>query len=233
MTTTTGRHLWVLGGSPGSIGFAVWTRLTVDAPHRWDSVNRWGIEDFDASDQREMQEAMEGGRPTDVVFSVGINRLEWSGRVLLHDFRTVMETNVYSFLNLLRSLENTGDTPVNIVAITSDAAWRPMRTSAVYCASKAALEMTVRVASREYAPKGWRINGVAPGKVAGTPMTNYVDWAIPQIRGWSPEFAEEYERNSSPLGRAVTKGEVAEVVASVLYGPDAQTGEIIAVNGGR
>jgi hypothetical protein len=35
------------------------------------------------------------------------------------------------------------------------------------------------------------------------------------------------------LGRKVTKEEVAQVIEQVLFGPAAQTGEIIAVNGGR
>jgi NAD(P)-dependent dehydrogenase (short-subunit alcohol dehydrogenase family) len=108
-----------------------------------------------------------------------------------------------------------------------------MRTSAVYCASKAALEMAVRVASREYAPKGWRINAVAPGKVADTPMTGYVDDRVLTLRGWSAEFAEKYELASTPLGRKITKAEVAGVIEQVLFGPAAQTGEIVAVNGGR
>jgi NAD(P)-dependent dehydrogenase (short-subunit alcohol dehydrogenase family) len=108
-----------------------------------------------------------------------------------------------------------------------------MRTSAIYCASKAALEMAVRVASRELAPLGWRVNAVAPGKVADTPMTSYVDQRVMEIRGWTEEQASEYERQSSPLGRMVTKEEVADVILNVLNGPQAQTGEIIAVNGGR
>ena len=108
-----------------------------------------------------------------------------------------------------------------------------MRTSAIYCASKAALEMAVRVASREYAPAGWRINAVAPGKVEHTPMTDYVDHRVMELRGWTMEEADDYELASTPLGRKVTKEEVAQVIEQVLFGPKAQTGEIVAVNGGR
>ena len=56
---------------------------------------------------------------------------------------------------------------------------------------------------------------------------------VQELRGWSVEAAEAYELQSTPLGRKVTKEEVASVIAHVMFGPKAQTGEIIAVNGGR
>jgi NAD(P)-dependent dehydrogenase (short-subunit alcohol dehydrogenase family) len=226
------RRLWVLGGHTG-IGAATRERLWSAEPSIFEEVKVYGYEDFDIRLRTPLRRALEEGRPTDVVFSVGTNRLDWIADVGLSDFSRVMETNVYGFLNLVKLLDETGADPVNIVAVTSDAAWRPMRTSAIYCASKAALEMAVRVASREYAPRGWRINAVAPGKVEDTPMTEYVDERVLELRGWTKEFAEEYERQSTPLGRKVTKAEVAEVIQQVLLGPKAQTGEIIAVNGGR
>jgi hypothetical protein len=64
-------------------------------------------------------------------------------------------------------------------------------------------------------------------------MTYYVDDTVLKLRGWTVEAAEEYELRSTPLGRKVTKEEVAHVIEQVLFGPAAQTGEIIAVNGGR
>ncbi len=224
------RRLWVLGGDSG-IGEAVWDLVSEE--DGWRMSARFGYLDFDARNERELYERIRSDLPTDVVFSVGVNRLDWMRNVRLSDFRTIMDTNVWSFVNLISCLDRAGVESANIVAITSDAAWRPMRTSSVYCASKAALEMAVRVASREYASKGWRINGVAPGKVEDTPMTEYVDRRVLELRGWSEEQAEAYEISSNPMGRKVHKTEVAEVVRSVLLGPPAMTGEIIAVNGGR
>lgn len=226
-----GRRLWVLGGTSG-IGETVYQRIWQRPAFEY--AHKYGIEDFNATYKAPIRKLLdEGNRPTDVVFSVGINRLDWINKIKLEDFLEVYKTNVYSFLSLIRVLDEEGAGPVNIVAVTSDAAWRPMRTSAIYCGSKAALEMTVRVASREYAPKGWRINAVAPGKVEDTDMTRYVDRRVLQLREWSPESAENYERQSSPIGRKVTRDEVAEVIEAVLMGPAAQTGEIVAVNGGR
>ena len=226
------RNLWVLGGTSG-IGEAAFVRLWAQLPSVFDEGTAYGYEDFNVIYRTPIRAELKHFKPTDIVYSVGINKLDWIKEIRVSDFNEVMMTNVYGLLNLIQVLDEEGCGPVNIVAVSSDAAWRPMRTSAVYCASKAALEMAIRVASREYAPKGWRINGVAPGKVEDTPMTEYVDARVLELRGWTPEFAEQYEVASTPLGRKVTKEEVAAVIEAVLLGPAAQTGEIIAVNGGR
>ena len=224
------RDLLVLGGTSG-IGKAAYDRLMATA--EFTGGEAYGVEDFDVVQRISFRSVIAELKPHDIVYSVGVNKLDWIKDVSPRDFSQIMSANVYGFLNMVRLLDEADYGPVNIVAVTSDAAWRPMRTSAIYCASKAALEMAVRVASREYAPKGWRINAVAPGKVEDTPMTEYVDARVLDLRGWSVEAAEAYEVASTPLGRKVTKDEVAQVIEQVLFGPAAQTGEIIAVNGGR
>lgn len=226
------RNLWVLGGTSG-IGKAAFEGILNRHPKTFSDARAFGYEDFNIIYRTPIRKAVTECPPTDVIYSVGINRLDWIKDIRFFDFTEVMQANVYGLLNLIQVLQIEEIGPVNIVAVTSDAAWRPMRTSAVYCASKAAMEMAIRVASRELAPEGWRINGVAPGKVEDTPMTEYVDRVVPTLRGWTEEFAEEYERNSCPLGRKVTKSEVVGVIESVLFGPAAMTGEIVAVNGGR
>lgn len=225
------RRLLVLGGTSG-IGEA-FAKRAAELPSPWDSIDVIGKEKFDVNWEAAMVELITGVAPTDVVYSVGINKLDWIRDISWVDFQYVMSVNVWGFLHLIRALDRVGPKPCNVVVVTSDAAWRPMRTSAIYCASKAALEMAVRVASREYAPAGWRINAVAPGKVEHTPMTDYVDHRVMELRGWTMEEADDYELASTPLGRKVTKEEVAQVIEQVLFGPKAQTGEIVAVNGGR
>lgn len=225
------RSLLVLGASDGNIGEAVANRLAHTM--RFHTVTPLDAESIDVTREEDMQRIVHETGATDAVYCVGINKLDWIHGIDPIDFMTVMETNVWGFANLIKSLDLQGGKPCNVVAVTSDAAYRPMRTSLAYCASKAALDMAIRVASREYAHLGWRINGVAPGKVEDTPMTRYVDEAVLKLRGWTVEAAERYEVGSTPLGRKVTKEEVAHVIEQVLFGPAAQTGEIIAVNGGR
>lgn len=169
-----------------------------------------------------------------VVYSAGVNYLDWIGDISLTEMIEIYRVNVLGFINLLNMLKMVHpETPVNVVAIASDAATRPLRTSIAYCSSKAALTMAIRCAARELAPMGWRVNGVAPGVTEGTPMTEYLDRRIPELRGWSTAAAHDYEQGQCPMGRRATVQEVARVVLDVLNGPEYLNGEIVTINGGR
>jgi len=219
----------VFGGRSG-IGAACVDRL------RMVGVNATGLDkvDADVRVRRPVWEVINDVKPQYVVYSAGVTALDWLGDATYMDFKRIMDINVYGFINVLQGLLDLGTGEHrSIVAITSDAAWRPMRTSLNYCASKAALEMAVRVAARELAPRGWKVNAVAPGKVSDTPMTEYVDKRVMELRGWTAEEAEDRELVSTTLGRMVHPAEVAMVVVSTLLGPQAQTGAVIPVNGGR
>jgi NAD(P)-dependent dehydrogenase (short-subunit alcohol dehydrogenase family) len=172
-------------------------------------------------------------RPTHLVYSAGINNLQWIKDSTPEEFGQLLAVNVIGFQTVLSAMLKVGIRGASVVAISSDAASRPMRTSLMYCASKAALTMAVRCAARELASYGWRVNSVSPGKVADTGMTSYVDSRVPGLRGWTPEYASAYEANSSPLGRPLTKEEVAWTVLDVLFGVNGLTGADIVINGGR
>ncbi len=90
-----------------------------------------------------------------------------------------------------------------------------------YCASKAALDMLVRVAAAEWGPSGIRVNAVAPG-VTETPMLSRAG----QIPGWLDEVVHR-----TPLGRVGSPADVAQVALGV-HGLDWVTGESIAADGG-
>lgn len=143
------RKLLVLGGTSG-IGQAVADR----AGPEFNLIRAVGLEDFDIRDYIKYAALVREFEPTDIVYSVGVNALDWIHSAMPTDFTRLMEVNVWGFIQLVQFLDGPLRGPRNIVAVTSDAAWRPMRTSVNYCASKAALEMAVRVASREYAPYG-------------------------------------------------------------------------------
>jgi NAD(P)-dependent dehydrogenase (short-subunit alcohol dehydrogenase family) len=221
-------RLVVLGGNSG-IGAAVAAHGRSMGVHTETFKDR----DPDVRSHQKLAGLLRSYRPTHLVYSVGVNALEWSAYLSREDFFHLMEVNVWGFLDTVKILQAIGD-PVSVVAVTSDAAWRPMRTSAAYCASKAALEMAVKVTSRELAPLGWRINAVAPGKVADTPMTEYVDRRVMEVRGWDKEKADAYEAASSPIGRALEAYEVAEVICDVVFSEvKGFTGAVVPVNGGR
>lgn len=229
-------RLLVIGGTSGigqEVAHLARTSLEPSTP-RFSEVIAVDEDDCDVRIPSEVADLVDLTRPTHVVYSAGVNNLKWIKDISKDDFSELLAVNVIGFQYLLTSLLRLRLTQApSIVAIGSDAADRPMRTSLMYCASKAALNMAVRCAARELGPLGWRVNSVSPGKVADTGMTDYVDRTVPELRGWTPEYALTYELSSTPLGRYITKEEVAWSVLDVLSGPAAVNGANIVINGGR
>ncbi|MBX3313746.1 MAG: SDR family oxidoreductase [Actinobacteria bacterium] len=90
----------------------------------------------------------------------------------------------------------------------------------IYCVSKAALDMAVAVAAREWAPKV-RVNAVAPG-VTDTPILG----PVPRDRGWLKAVARR-----TALGRLGTPDDIAEAILA-LHGTGWVTGQSLLVDGG-
>ena len=174
-------------------------------------------------------------RNIDVVYSAGINYLEWIGRIDPDKMAEVINTNLCGFISVLNGLRRYTypDPRGRVVSISSDAAVRPMRTSIAYCASKAGQEMAMRVAARELGGSGWSINSVAPGMTEGTGMTAYVDGRVPEVREWSAEYAAEYERQQSVQSERILREDVAKLVLEVLRMPRSVNGATFTINGGR
>ena len=181
-----------------------------------------------------LQYVQEQGPFSHIVYSAGINTLSWArARRIDVIMDEMFYVNCAGFAQLISScIRAYPDQPLSAVAVSSDAARIPMRGSVAYCASKAALDMTVKVLGRELAPMH-RINAVAPGMVEGTAMTRYIDEAVPEFRGWTREYARDYEKAGTPTGRRATLEEVAETIYWVLFGPGQMTGTIIDITGGR
>jgi NAD(P)-dependent dehydrogenase (short-subunit alcohol dehydrogenase family) len=108
----------------------------------------------------------------------------------------------------------------SIVATTSVSARLADRTMGLYCVSKAALDMVIAVAAREWAPTV-RVNGVAPG-VTDTPMLG----PMPRDRGWLREVA-----GRTALGRLGTPDDVAATILAV-HDLGWVTGQIVTCDGG-
>jgi NAD(P)-dependent dehydrogenase (short-subunit alcohol dehydrogenase family) len=251
---TRDRVAWVIGGTSG-IGEACVKRL--------DDFNEDVIasdsDDCDVTDPRAIMNKLSYFQNNKVhveaiVFSAGVNHLQW-----LHDMgdgkrnatwysfgmmNEVVSVNLVGFINIMSALashpwtgvearERLGGDPPSVVAVSSDAAVRPMRTSMAYCASKAGLDMAVKCAARELGPRGWRINAVSPGMTADTCMTEYVDDTVPGLRGWTREEAAAYEKSQEVVPGRIDPFDIAEVVVNVLYGPQHLNGAIVTINGGR
>jgi NAD(P)-dependent dehydrogenase (short-subunit alcohol dehydrogenase family) len=171
-----------------------------------------------------------------IVYSAGVNQLAWVGQLAEphgNVFGDTWDVNCYGFVRIMSCHELLfPDAEGSAVAISSDAARRPMRGSVAYCSSKAALDMAVRVMARELAPR-WRVNAISPGSTEGTFMTSHLDEEIPAFRNWSKHQARQYELSQIPMARRAYPEEIAHFTAQVLEGPDYLTGAILEINGGR
>ncbi len=109
----------------------------------------------------------------------------------------------------------------SLISISSLNARQPAIGMSAYCAAKAGLSMLTQVAALELAPRGIRVNAVAPGFVH-TPLT--------EGAALVPGVVEEYVENT-PLGRAGTPEDIAEAVV-FLTKSSWLTGEVLDLNGG-
>ncbi|HEY1740142.1 MAG TPA: SDR family oxidoreductase [Acidimicrobiia bacterium] len=109
----------------------------------------------------------------------------------------------------------------SLVAFSSISARLSDRGMGPYCASKAAVDMLVKVAASEWGRFGIRVNAIAPG-VTETPMLG----GAARIPGWIDAVS-----NRTPLGGIGAAGDVARA-ALALHQLDWVTGESIAVDGG-
>ena len=109
----------------------------------------------------------------------------------------------------------------SIVAVSSVSARLVDRVMGPYCASKAGLDMIVKIAAYEWAAHGIRVNAVGPG-VTDTPMLGNASL----VPGWIDDVVDR-----TPLGRLGTAGDIAEAIMA-LFGLDWVTGQIVLVDGG-
>ena len=163
------------------------------------------------------------GRLDILVCNAGVTRDRLLGSMKLEDWESVMDVNVRGvFLTIREVLPHMmAQRSGTIVVLSSVAAERGGRGHANYVASKGAINAMTRSLAIELAPRGIRVNAVAPGIIV-TDMTT-------RIR----TFTEEELKTQVPLKRFGEPREVARAVC-FLASPDASyiTGEVLHVTGG-
>ena len=83
-----------------------------------------------------------------------------------YDFmKSLMDVNFFSFVEIVRLLTKKGNynEGMSIVGISSVASQEGNQSKTAYCASKAAMDASIRCMAKELAPKGIRVNSVMPG----------------------------------------------------------------------
>ena len=183
----------------------------------------------DITDPAAVDDAMaaavtEHGPPSRVVACAGVGSAGMLVDETVQDWNRVISINLTgTWLTLraaARAMIATG-TPGSMVAVSSISGTVVDRNMGAYCASKAAVDMLVKVAATEWGPHGIRVNAVGPG-VTRTPML-----ARPEdLPGWVEGLTER-----TPLGRLGEADDVAQAALGVLELPWV-TGQIVHADGG-
>ena len=126
----------------------------------------------------------------------------------------------------------------SIVNISSGVSTLAPPNSAVYTATKAAVDAISSVLSKELAPRKIRVNTVNPGMVK-TPLSQRIwqAWGIEQTPETMLSFEAWFARKvaaAAPLGRPQTPEDIANMVVFLASGRACQiTGQILNVDGGQ
>jgi NAD(P)-dependent dehydrogenase (short-subunit alcohol dehydrogenase family) len=172
---------------------------------------------------------------THAVVNAGIAAGGPIDRTSLTEWRRVMAVNLDGgFLTLQAAMRPMQARGGAIVVTASAAALKAEPGGAAYAASKAALIQLARVAAREGAETGIRVNAIAPGGVE-TPMWEDAPFFADLVRRHGSEAAA-YKAMASvatPLGRFAKPEEIARQIAFLLSDDAAfMTGSSLVSDGG-
>ena len=164
------------------------------------------------------------GRPVDVVLAnAGINVPPAPvGQFPADRFRQLMEVNLFGAFNVLAESARRVADGGSIIALTTSMVRVAVPGGGPYTASKAAVESLVRSMSRELAPRGIRVNAVAPGPV---------DTDL--FHAGKTDEARQKSAALSPFNRIGRPEEVAEVVVFLASERASWVhGQVVQPNGG-
>lgn len=157
--------------------------------------------------------------PLDVLINcAGVNVTDWLEDVTEKDWDEVMDINAKGIFRMSQwALDSLRESKGTIVNIVSNASHMPMTTSLAYNASKGAAHiMTLQLARELTKRHGITVFGVSPNKLRGTKMSADIEAQVVRTRGWTPEFAAEYQRNALLTGMETEPSAVAEFIAFLL-----------------
>jgi NAD(P)-dependent dehydrogenase (short-subunit alcohol dehydrogenase family) len=218
----------VTGGASG-IGAAVAERLKHMGarPVVWD-VNPAAEVVCDVSDPASVDEALTRtvdsvGVPTLAAVCAGVGHSGLLFDVPPEEWDRVMAVNLKGAWLSMRAVAGAMRAARSggaISVVTSVSARLVDRGMGTYCASKAGLEMLVKVGAYEWAEHGIRVNAVGPG-VTRTPML-----------GRAPETGmTEDVVGRTPLGRLGEAQDIAEAMTALMT-LDWVTGQVVMADGG-
>lgn len=157
-----------------------------------------------------------------LINNAGVNIIDWLENFSEAQWDTVMDVNAKGIFKMTQAclplLSKSQGTVLNIV---SNAAHMPMTCSLAYNASKGAAHIMTLQLARELTKKHKiTVFGVAPNKMAGTGMSDSIDDQVVATRGWTKEYAQQYQLNGLLCGEETPPARVAEFITFLLQDKD-------------
>ncbi len=143
--------------------------------------------------------------------------------VTSEDFDATMKTNIYAPFWIIKAAVPHMPPGSTIIGTASEQAYDPSPDLYDYAQTKAATMNYVKSLAKQLAPKGIRVNGVAPGPI----------WTPLQVSGGATQEKLKEFGGKTPLGRPGQPAELASIYVQ-LAASDASyaTGQIYGAEGG-
>ncbi|QIG39873.1 SDR family oxidoreductase [Microbacterium sp. 4R-513] len=172
-----------------------------------------------------VQQAVDGLGGLDIVVNNGGKQVFQESLTDITDeqFDDTFKTNVYGMFWVTKAALPHLQPGSTIINTTSIQAYQPSEILVDYASTKATINAFTKALAQQLAPKGIRVNAVAPGPI----------WTVLQVTEGQPQEKIESFGQQTPIGRA---GQPAELAPAYVFLASAESsyvaGETLAVTGG-
>lgn len=148
----------------------------------------------------------------------GVNITSWLEDMTDELWDEVVGVNAKGLFKMAQwALPGLAESKGTILNIVSNASHMPMTTSLAYNASKGAAHIMTLQLAHELGPRhGITVFGISPNKLSGTEMSADIERQVVALRGWTPEYARQYQLKALPAGEETDPIQLAYFIAYLM-----------------